>query len=457
MRKLLFLFIVIAFAMIAANAEAQQVITTSGGHFENENISLSFTIGEPVIETFTSANVTLTQGFQQPWSFYLQQIINVPMGWSGISGYIDPLNKGIEGIFAPWENDLIILASMTGMYWPATGTNTLGNWDYSTGYQIKALNDFDLKLTGSKVADLSLQLDQGWNLIPVVVPCEVDVEGLFAGLNELIIVKEVAGVHLYWPAFNINTLENLIPGKAYFVALNDAGSIEFPACNKKRYKQQPQPTFVNNTPWNDPMFSASSHCIAFPSKVVLAAELQSGDVIGVFDAFGVCCGMAEIASPAQSIALTAFGNEQMGDGKSGFDYGEQFQFRAFRPSTQDEMILEVDFDPTLPNMANFAPHGLSAAKSLKVQALGVNEFSETSINIYPNPSNGIFNLSMSQWPEKTLIHLLDVRGQCIKIFEFSQKPNGYSQTIDISHLPKGVYLIKAGNNDFWNIKKLVLQ
>jgi hypothetical protein len=302
-----------------------------------------------------------------------------------------------------------------------------------------------------------LQLDQGWNLIPVVVSCEVDVEVLFAGFSELIIVKEVAGVHLYWPAFNINTLENLIPGKAYFVALSDAGSIEFPACNNKSFKQRPQPTFVNSTPWNDPAFSAASHSIAFPSKVVIAAELKSGDVIGVFDAFGVCCGMVEIASSSQSIALTAFGNDQMADSKTGFDYGEQFQFRAFRPATQDEMILEVDFDPTLPNMANFAPHGLSAAKSLKVQAFGVNEFSETSINIYPNPSNGIFNLSMNIWPEKTQIHLLDVRGQSIKIFEFSKKPKGHAQTIDITHLPKGVYLIKAGTDDFWNIKKLVLQ
>jgi hypothetical protein len=443
--------------LLLNTTQSQQVISTSGGYYQSDDINFSWTVGESVIETFTVSGITLTQGFQQPWSFYLQQIINVPMGWSGISGYIDPLNKGIEGIFAPWENDLIIMASMTGMYWPATGTNTLGNWDYSTGYQIKALNDFDLKLTGSKVTDLSLQLDQGWNLIPVVVSCEVDVEVLFAGFSELIIVKEVAGVHLYWPAFNINTLENLIPGKAYFVALSDAGSIEFPACNNKSFKQRPQPTFVNSTPWNDPAFSAASHSIAFPSKVVIAAELKSGDVIGVFDAFGVCCGMVEIASSSQSIALTAFGNDQMADSKTGFDYGEQFQFRAFRPATQDEMILEVDFDPTLPNMANFAPHGLSAAKSLKVQAFGVNEFSETSINIYPNPSNGIFNLSMNIWPEKTQIHLLDVRGQSIKIFEFSKKPKGHAQTIDITHLPKGVYLIKAGTDDFWNIKKLVLQ
>jgi len=179
-------------------------------------------------------------------------------------------------------------------------------------------------------------------------------------------------------------------------------------------------------------------------------------VIGVFDAFGVCCGMAEIASPAQSIALTAFGNDQMADSKSGFDYGEQFQFRVFRPATQDEMILEVDFDPTLPNMDNFSPHGLSAAKSLKVQALGVNEFAETSINIYPNPSNGIFNLSMNVWPEKTQIQLLDARGQTISIYEIENKPSGHAHTFDLSHQPKGVYFVKINGGGVVNVKKIVI-
>jgi hypothetical protein len=454
MKKFLPLSACLLFVLLNAT-QSQQVISTSGGYYQTDEINFSWTLGEPVIETFTVPGITITQGFQQPWSFYLQQIINVPMGWSGISGYIDPLNKGIEDIFAPWENDLIILSSMTGMYWPATGTNTLGNWDYSTGYQIKALNDFDLKLTGSKVADLSLQLDQGWNLIPVVVPCEVDVEGFFSGLNELIIVKEVAGVHLYWPAFNINTLENLIPGKAYFVALNDAGSIEFPACNNKRYKQQPQPAFINITPWNDPAFSASSHSIAFPAKVVIAAELQSGDVIGVFDAFGVCCGMVEIASPAQSIALTAFGNDQMADSKSGFDYGEQFQFRVFRPATQDEMTLEVDFDPSLPQTGYFADHGLSAVSQLKLQPLNIQDQTNRNFAVYPNPSQGKFNLTLNFTPQNPTIRIMDARGGLVRVLE-PINPDSSTISIDLTGLVRGVYFINLVDEQFTGMKKIII-
>jgi hypothetical protein len=454
MKKISSLLIIIA--LLSVNVKAQQVISTSGGYFENDNISVSWTVGEPVIETFSGVDVTLTQGFQQPWSFYLQQILNIPVGWSGISGYIDPLNKNIEGIFAPWENDLIILASLTGMYWPATGTNTLGDWDYTTGYQIKALHDFELKLTGSKVADLSLQLDQGWNLLPVVVPCEVGVEVLFAGSNELIIVKEVAGVNLYWPAFNINTLNNLIPGKAYFVALNEAESIEFPACNNKSYKQQPQPAFVNRTPWNDPTFSASTHSIAFPSKVIAASEINSGDVIGVFDAYGACFGMAEIASPAQSIALTAFGNDQMADSKTGFDYGEQFQFRVFRPATQDEMILEVEFDHTLPQTSYFTDLGLSAVNKLKLQPLNIQQQTQLSFTVYPNPSQGKFNLTLNFTPQKPIIRIMDARGGIVRMIEPMFNPDSSTITIDLTGIGRGVYFLNFVDEQFSGVKKIVI-
>ena len=43
-----------------------QVIASSGGYFEGTNASLSWTLGEPVTQTFASGNIILTQGFQQP-------------------------------------------------------------------------------------------------------------------------------------------------------------------------------------------------------------------------------------------------------------------------------------------------------------------------------------------------------------------------------------------------------
>jgi hypothetical protein len=44
---------------------AQEVISSSGSSFENSSARLSWTLGEPVIETFTAGQSVLTQGFQQ--------------------------------------------------------------------------------------------------------------------------------------------------------------------------------------------------------------------------------------------------------------------------------------------------------------------------------------------------------------------------------------------------------
>ncbi|MFO7933787.1 MAG: T9SS type A sorting domain-containing protein [Bacteroidales bacterium] len=52
-------------------AEAQEVIATSGTVFENGNGSISFTVGEAVTGTLSSAATVLTQGFQQPFDLYI--------------------------------------------------------------------------------------------------------------------------------------------------------------------------------------------------------------------------------------------------------------------------------------------------------------------------------------------------------------------------------------------------
>ncbi len=44
---------------------AQEAVSSAGNYQENAGISISWTLGEPVIETLHSENIILTQGFQQ--------------------------------------------------------------------------------------------------------------------------------------------------------------------------------------------------------------------------------------------------------------------------------------------------------------------------------------------------------------------------------------------------------
>ncbi len=57
----LFLFILTGYGKIIA----QEVVSSAGDSHSKANGSISYTIGEPVVETFTGENNILTQGFQQ--------------------------------------------------------------------------------------------------------------------------------------------------------------------------------------------------------------------------------------------------------------------------------------------------------------------------------------------------------------------------------------------------------
>lgn len=57
------IFITIVFT--GYTIHAQQLVSTTGGLYSDAQLNVSWTIGEPVIETFTDENYVLTQGFQQ--------------------------------------------------------------------------------------------------------------------------------------------------------------------------------------------------------------------------------------------------------------------------------------------------------------------------------------------------------------------------------------------------------
>ena len=65
MKSKLKFVVVILSLMLVSTLQAQQVISSAGTTFTGTGVQLSWTIGEPVIETFTAGSTTLTQGFHQ--------------------------------------------------------------------------------------------------------------------------------------------------------------------------------------------------------------------------------------------------------------------------------------------------------------------------------------------------------------------------------------------------------
>lgn len=372
-----------------------------------------------------------------------QQII-ITEGWSGISTYVDPIDPDVETMFQPVIDELIILQDDVAAYWPGENMNTIGNWNTFDGYKIKVAGEVSLTVTGNLLENASIELDQGWNLIPVLSQSALDVVSLFDGID-IALVKQVAGTGIYWPQFGINTLEAIQPGKSYFVYANNPATLDFIGQNVKS-NALPQITETIESPWNPVSRSAGSHVIAF--KPELLSELLPGEMIGVFTTEGICAGLAVYENTGLSI--TVFSDDPLTPEKDGFTNGEAFNFKLYRPGESELVQPVVTFDSEWDDSGEFHENGMSVAKSLKISGMGISGNDLTGIQMFPNPTNGM--IYMKGVPEEARIEVRNGIGEMVRYV-----PKSSLNQIDLSGNSPGIYFIKISTNNRTSTHRFVLK
>jgi len=214
-----------------SNSSTFQGVTTAQLSVANTN---SFLNGRQYRCRLTVQGCT---GFSAPATLTVLQplanhVIDFPSGWSSLSTYIDPLNKDLGNMFAAIADRVVILITGDKMYYPSQGINTIGTFDPKKGYTIKLSSSASLTITGSMQTNKSISLPAGWSHLPVLSNCEITVQTLFgASINQVYLIKEIAGSKVFWPEMNILTLQSLIPGRAYMVKMSSGVQVTFPACN----------------------------------------------------------------------------------------------------------------------------------------------------------------------------------------------------------------------------------
>jgi uncharacterized protein (TIGR02145 family) len=384
------------------------------------------------------------------------QVIPITTGWSGLSSYVNPYEDNVESLFLPILSDLIILQSETGMYWPGQNINTFGTWNTHEGYQIKVADSVELSISGVRENNKNLQLATGWNLIPVLSECEVDVATLFAG-KDLIIAKQVAGWQLYWPTMGINTLGSFWPGKAYLVMMGSNGTVQFPECTNKSSGK-----VFGNLPglsdleilcpasWQRITQTAITHTIAIQADAT--KSFNSGDIIGAFDEHGNCFGLINWQN--ENTAITIFGNDPTTSIKDGFNENEPMQFSLLRQGSNAELLLKVVFDKSLPNPDPvFNANGLSAISTVEVEESGILlKPLDKLIQIIPNPAKHEFRILIEDSAfTNGLLTISTFDSRIVKSAELKDKIS----TIPINELKCGVYVLQIQYGNLTIIKRLI--
>jgi len=104
---------------------------------------------------------------------------------------------------------------------------------------------------------------------------------------------------------------------------------------------------------------------------------------------------------------------------------------------------------------------------LHFSTMGISDENEMdqNISIYPNPSDGIFNISiinltgfenLSGLGGKIQIKVFDIHGNDYRFFEI-QSTGNLTEKLDLKELAAGVYFISFSGKDFSQVKKIVIQ
>jgi|GEM_PF-1378930 len=78
---------------------------------------------------------------------------------------------------------------------------------------------------------------------------------------------------------------------------------------------------------------------------------------------------------------------------------------------------------------------------VEVTTLNNNDLEYSGLNIFPNPSNGLYTLTLNNEAKSALLVISDINGRELQ----RRNINGKTATIDLSQLQNGIYILRIGN------------
>lgn len=88
---------------------------------------------------------------------------------------------------------------------------------------------------------------------------------------------------------------------------------------------------------------------------------------------------------------------------------------------------------------------------------GIDENGNTSVSLYPNPTNGYITIEFDGLTGKVLLSIHSLHGQIVYSEEFENVTGLMQKQLDLSTLSRGVYMIKIQNSGSHIIKKLIIE
>jgi len=115
MNKLVYYATLTILFLVSLQCFSQQVVSSAGTSAAGTNVQISWTAGEPVVETFTGESVILTQGFQQS-KLTITALEGIDIPSLELNVYPNPFfnQLHIAVVKGDWDNLEYLLFSLDG-------------------------------------------------------------------------------------------------------------------------------------------------------------------------------------------------------------------------------------------------------------------------------------------------------------------------------------------------------
>lgn len=362
----------------------------------------------------------------------------------------------------------------------ATGDfQSSATWNNLVGYQILInppnavigalegdANDISfLRMTGTKIdPSTPIQLSQGWNLVPnlrggqhIDTFADIDQLNIAEGMASIgdpsIIVKDVYG-DIYWPAFNINTIENMREMHAYFVYVTEDDVLRYPDDDfTSSLKRTAQAEYPVNEHYVVDFNSDNSAVVMVPVELLL--DFPQGAEVGFFNSRGDLVGATVYTGG--NVASSIWGQSSLQDPEEkGLLPGEEYSIRVYDPTEQQEMQLtDLRF---VQGSQQYQHNGINVIAGASFKAVDELPQEFNLSQNYPNPFNPttVIGFSLPQ-AERVQLEVFNIAGQRVALLIDRELSAGQHQLrFDASSLASGMYIYRIRAGEFSAVRKMSL-
>ncbi len=396
---------------------------------------------------------------------YPNDMINVPLfytpesqeyvlaiGYQFLSTRIIPENQNILSICYEILDNLDFVRNTSGLMLRKIGPmwiNSIGDWITTEGYLFK-MNDEDGFSISGEVIDpqTPISLVEGYQFVSYLPENPMDALDVFTDvLDSLDFVRNTAGLMLrkIGPLW-INGIGDLNPGEGYLVKMINPDILIYPVEGEK---------FTGLTNNETEYFNFEGGNAADPVYTIYFEGLEIGDEVAAYVGNNLIGAMKINSQNAFNNDLPIFSTLNIGQG---FIPGQAITIKVWDNKIKKEVPVSYEFkDPygTAHTEYHFPANDgeysiLNIAKNIE------KENSISNINIYPNPSNGIFNISMERVNGDLQCKVIDLTGNEYRNFEFTGIKGFTVKQLDLKEMPAGVYFISFTGRNLSKVEKIVI-